>query len=531
MVPHVLKRHFSIERPAEVEPLNQAATFTIKEVQLFLGFDTFCNEVQVQRPCNANHHAGKRCVFFIIRHVIHEILVHLERMNRITLQVRKRTVARPEVVNRNLDAHIRKGTHNFNRLVGFAHRRIFRDFKLQVTRIQVRLRQHATDIFDHRIHRELLRREVHRHLNVLESHIDPLLRLLARHPQDERTHRHNKPRFFGNRDEFSRRNNTAFRLVPTHERFETHNLVARPDIDNRLVHQHKFLRLDSPADFEFELVKFHRLFADATAKELDSAMVDALLHIAKARVRVCKNILDAIDILIDHDGHRDANIQVLPFQRNRSFNFIMNIADKRNQVIIGIATLDVMQNNSKHVRSNAGNTIIRASHGFKAIRNRTENVIAYFDGIRGINGAEAINVQQSNRKNIVGTFRGHIDIVFQFFEEVLAVINARQSVLINKIVIITFNGLVIHQFSQGTNHADRAAGFIALDTTANHKLSILLGGIEQSQVARESPYSLQSLIQLFPENVPIAFDNTIFQRLKRIFKVRTFSGKQFCNTI
>ena len=142
--------------------------------------------------------------------MIYEILVHLERMHRIALEVRERAVTRPEVINRNLDAHARKRTHNFNRLVSVAHGRVFRDFELQVARIQVRLRQHAADIIDHRIYSELFCREVHRHLDILVAHIDPGLCLLACHAQYESAHGDNKPCFFGNRNELRRRNDTTF---------------------------------------------------------------------------------------------------------------------------------------------------------------------------------------------------------------------------------------------------------------------------------------------------------------------------------
>ena len=283
-------------------------------------------------------------------------------MHWIALQVRKRTVTRSKVINRNLDTHIRKRTHDFNRLVRFTHGRVFGNFELQVARIQVRFGQHTTHIVDHGIHRELLCREVHRHLDILIAHVHPLLGLLTSHTQDERTHRHNKARFFGNRDKFSRRNNASFRLVPAHKRFKAHNLVARLDIDNRLVHEHKFLCLNSPADFEFELVKLHRLFANATAKELDTAMVNALLHIAKACICIGENIFDAIDILVHDNRHRNADVEVLAFQRNRRLYFIMNIAYKRYQIIIRIAALDVMQDHSKNIRSNTSHAVIRAGN-------------------------------------------------------------------------------------------------------------------------------------------------------------------------
>ena len=209
----------------------------------------------------------------------------------------------------------------------------------------------------------------------------------------------------------------------------------------------------------------------------------------------------------------------------------MDIADKRNQVVVRVAALDVMQDNRKHVRSNASDTVIRTVNRFKAVRNRAENVIANFDGIRGIDGTEAINIQKSDRKDIVGAFCRHIDIIFQFFQEILAVINACQSILINIIVIIAFYRLVIDHFCQRTDNTNRTPRFITLDTPANHKLRILLVGIKQSQVARESSYSLQSLIQLFTENIPITFNDAVFQRFKRIFKGCTFSSEHFCNAV
>ena len=91
-------------------------------------------------------------------------------------------------------------------------------------------------------------------------------------------------------------------------------------------------------------------------------MVNALLHIAKASVCIGKNILDAIHILIHDNRHRNADVKVLAFQRNRRLYLVMNIANKRNQIVIRVTALDVVQDNGKHIRTNSSHTVIRASN-------------------------------------------------------------------------------------------------------------------------------------------------------------------------
>ena len=208
-------------------------------------------------------------------------------------------------------------------------------------------------------------------------------------------------------------------------------------------------------------------------------MVDALFHIAKTCVGVGENILDTINILVHDNRHRHADVQVLAIQRNRSFYLVMNITDKRNQIVIRVTALDIMQDNRKHVRSDTRHTVIWTSHRLETIRNRAENAIANLDGIRGVDGTKAIDIQKGHCKQVVRAPCSHIHIGLKLFKEVFTVINASQSILVSVIVLFLFNGPAINSFLQGTDDANWAARFVALDTTANHKFRILLIRIEQ----------------------------------------------------
>ena len=245
-------------------------------------------------------------------------------MDREAFQVRKTAITRSEVVNRNLDTHSRKRLHNLHRLFGFAHCGIFSNFKFQVLRIQLRAQQDLLHVFEHIVQGKLLGREVDRHLDIIKTHIHPFFHLDASHFKQLRTQRDNESGFFCNGNKIGRRNKTVLRLVPANERLESNNAVSIRNIDNRLVEQHEFLRLNRLADFEFKLVKTHRLFANASTRELDAPMVDAFLHFTKASRRIRKDILDAVHFAVQGNSHRNANIKFTAFQLDRQLDRIMD---------------------------------------------------------------------------------------------------------------------------------------------------------------------------------------------------------------
>ena len=267
-------------------------------------------------------------------------LVHLERVHREALEIREAAVTRTKVVDRDLQAHACKSAHHLDSLFRFAQGRVLGNFQLQVLRIQPGFLQNTADILDHVVERELLGTEVDRHLDVFVPHVDPNLGLLASHAQNLRTHGHNQARFFGNRNELARRDNATLAVVPADKRLETDNAVAVDNIHNGLVHQDEFTRLNSPANVEFQPVEVHRLFADATRKELHSTMVAALLHIAQDSICIGQQVFHAIPVLVHHYRHGYADIQFLAFQLERHLDLGMEVAHDRNQFAVHVA-LDI----------------------------------------------------------------------------------------------------------------------------------------------------------------------------------------------
>ena len=71
MPTQIRKRRLGIERLAEVVPLNKLATFAPQEVELVASFDTFGNQIQVQRLSNAYNHSCERSIFFIVSSTIY----------------------------------------------------------------------------------------------------------------------------------------------------------------------------------------------------------------------------------------------------------------------------------------------------------------------------------------------------------------------------------------------------------------------------------------------------------------------------
>ena len=336
----------------------------------------------------------------------------------------------------------------------------------------MRLCENLLHVVDHAFHRELARREVHRHADILVSHVDPFLSLLAGHAQNKRPHRNDEASLFGQRDEFSRRNDPLLRIVPAHQRLEADNRVVRANIHDRLVHQHEFLELDGAADLVFEAVELHRLLADASRHELDTAVIHALLEVTENRIRTRKDILDAVGIRIHDHRHRDADEQVAAVELDRGLHLVVQLLDRREKPRLLVREIDIVQDNRKDIGADSRHSVFFLAESLDTFRDNPQDVIPEIHRIGSIDGAEAVDIEQDNRQRAVVPERSRFHVRLELLEEELAIVNASQGVLVHIEVVLAFHRHPVHRGADKPDDAYRSVLGIHLRAARDNHLVV-----------------------------------------------------------
>src|ERR1051326_3740806 len=148
-----------VKGPAEVEALRLIALAALQESELVLGFHTFGDHAQTQRPRDGDHSRDDRAVALIRGDAGDEGAVDLHRVERESLQVVERRVAGTEVVNRDRNADLTKRAEHLDAQLRVLHRGALRDLELQDARIDARVGDRAADEVRELVLLELSRRE------------------------------------------------------------------------------------------------------------------------------------------------------------------------------------------------------------------------------------------------------------------------------------------------------------------------------------------------------------------------------------
>ena len=188
-----------------------------EERQLLMCFDAFGDDRDVEAVAEADHGLDDGGRLRIARQMHHESTVDLDLVEGKSLQIGQRRIARAEIVHRDAHAERFQPPQQRQAAIKVLDQHAFGDFQLQPAGGEAGFQQDRMHHTDHIAAHELRRRQIDRDL---QRH-GPGRRFTAGLPQDPFAHLDDQAAFFRKRDEIGRRDETAGRMNPARQRFET----------------------------------------------------------------------------------------------------------------------------------------------------------------------------------------------------------------------------------------------------------------------------------------------------------------------
>ena len=181
-------------------------------------------------------------------HLLHELAIDLERVERHPLQLAERRIAGAEVVHVDEHAHGAQPRHGVDGLGGVLHGRGLGDLQAQALRRQARLLEDAGHVVHHGGRDELPVRDVHphRHLRQRRDLALPPSELQAGVDQHQLAQRHDEAGLLGDGDERVGHHQPARRVTPPHQRLQGRQPTGA--VDDGLVVKLELVALDGAAE-------------------------------------------------------------------------------------------------------------------------------------------------------------------------------------------------------------------------------------------------------------------------------------------
>jgi hypothetical protein len=262
------------DRFAEVETLHRVTGVVGEERLLLLGLHSFRDHGEAQGLAHGDDRLGDRPVLDVSFEVTDEGTIHLERVDRIALDLRELRISDAEVGQRDAHAELFYGGQHLARPFVALHHHGLGQLELQEVRFHAAFFQRGEDVGGEPFVGELARRQIDRHAHRRQAFALPRDVLRAGRFQYPPADRHDQTCFLGDGDEARRGHQAEVRMPPAQQGFHAGDLL-RPQIELRLVVQGKFVPLQRMTQARFQREPLERIRPDVLGEELE--IVFALL--------------------------------------------------------------------------------------------------------------------------------------------------------------------------------------------------------------------------------------------------------------
>ena len=222
----------------------------MQQQHLLAAFHALGHNLEMQGAGHRDDRGGDGFVIGVGFEIVHERAVDLELIDVEALEIGKRRVAGPEVVDRQAHVEVVERLEGGQGCRDVRHQHGLGNLKLEQVARKAGVGEHLLDHRDESGPLEMRSRDVHRHAHGIESVGDPTGRLRRRGHQCPFTERHDQSGLLGKRNEVARRHQPAA-VVPAHERFDAGNAPGA-HVDLRLIVQHQFAALERLVQGLFE---------------------------------------------------------------------------------------------------------------------------------------------------------------------------------------------------------------------------------------------------------------------------------------
>src|SRR5208337_4183902 len=256
-------------RPAEQKALHLGAPLADEIVELIEALDAFGRRAKTEASSQADGGSHDRSAFGVFEHFPNERLIDLDLVELERAKVTQAGIPGPEIVQRNPRAELAQPAEDEHVLCAVSQDDAFSDFELETLGQQSGRAERPEDDSDKVRASELNWREIDRDAQFAR----PSRGVGAGPTQGPFADRDDEAGFFGQWDEFARRDEAARWMVPAHQRFEARD-AALPEPDDRLVIELKVAVLRRPAQIELQASTQLRLIGHRRLEEaVDPASV------------------------------------------------------------------------------------------------------------------------------------------------------------------------------------------------------------------------------------------------------------------
>ena len=208
-------------RAADEEALQLVAAMIAQEVRLVQRLDALGRTPHAERLRQRQRGHRNGTAVGTGLDVLDEALVDLDLVERERAQIAERRVARPEIVQRNLDAKILDLVQPFERELRIRHQHGLGDLEFQPVRRDIVGSERVDDRRHQRRRMDLQRRNVDRHLHMIRQ----ARRFRQRSADHPLAHARDQAIVLGEFDELVREHEAAHRMLPAQERLHADDLV------------------------------------------------------------------------------------------------------------------------------------------------------------------------------------------------------------------------------------------------------------------------------------------------------------------
>ena len=444
------------------EPLAGDAAEREQGLRLGLRLDPLGNRVDAERVAEAHHGARQLGSVALGHQAEDERAIDLQHVDREPVQVGKRGVARPEVVDREPDTERLQLPQPLEVGLGVVHHRALGQLDDEVRRREPRLLQRPGDVPLELALLQVTARDVQGDVQALVGHphlVAPAAPVLAGPLQHEAPELDDVTRFLGQLDELPRHQHAALGVPPARERLAAEQR-ARAERDDRLVLEEELAVGQRAADVGLE--------AQALAQRLlhvrlehDVAILAGGFGVVHRDVGVAQQILGCALGRRERHAHADADLDVgLPDHERHAERF-----DQLGGGPLDIRQpVDAFEQDGELVARQPRHGIGGAHGADQPLRHRLQQPIARVVAERVVDVLEVVEVEEHDR-HVAARAAGQRERVLDAIAEQVPVGEPGQRIVKRQLPQLLFEALALADVAQVERQAlhRRIGGQVAAD--------------------------------------------------------------------